>query len=161
MSKTTDFTIFWNCTDGQEEVAGIYIYGLFRSTRITDMGQRICDIWALENGEVQTRLHEIGCDSVLSVSLKLDSIPLGIDWFGKLDASLTRLVEGGALVAWAGGEDCSSSPEVLNPDSGIGNVYAAKAAAMAFRCNDKEDGVIEFLSDAQLSSLWGVSQQAC
>ena len=156
MSKTTDFTIFWNSIDGQGEVAGIYIYGLFRSTRIADVGNRIGDLWTLENGEVQTNEYESGCGSVLCVSLKLDAIPLDTEWFSKLDASLTRLVENGALVAWAGGEDCSCSPEVLNPDSSVGNVYAAKAAATAFMCNDKAGDVIEDLSDAQLSSLWGV-----
>ncbi|MDP1563559.1 MAG: hypothetical protein Q8M16_19435 [Pirellulaceae bacterium] len=159
MSKTTDFTIFWNSINGQDEVAGIYLYGLFKSNRITDVGKLLGDLWTLENGEFQAKLNESRYGSVLSVSLKLHRVPLDNDWFSKLEASLTSLIENGALVAWAGGEDCSSSPEVLNPDSCVGNVYAAKTAATAFMCNDTVDGVIEILSDAQLSSLWGVVQQ--
>lgn len=158
MSKKTDFTIFWNSVDGQDEVKGIYLYGLFRSHDIPDVGKRICDLWTGEHGEVQSATIDSALGSVLSVSLKLDEIPLDTNWFIKLEASLSTLIDYGALVTWAGGEDGSCYPEVLDPDSDVGNVYAAKAVATGFMCNDKNGGKFECLSNAQLSCLWKCAQ---
>ena len=160
MSTTNEFVILWTTDEGQEESSGIYFYGLFESTSLPDLHGLIELDWAGENGETKIDTIESQFGVVVVVALKLLSIPEENEWLSKIESSLTTMIDRGARVAWVGGEDCTWSPEVLDPTSGAGNVYAAKTALTKLICNDTFGEPMQFISDDQLSPLWNVVLQA-
>ena len=156
MSTANEFVIFWNTNDGQEESLGIYLYGLYKANTLPQLPSLIEDAWKAEGVETQINRIDSEFGSVLIVSVKLDVIPAEDGWRKKIEASLTAMIEHGACVTWAGGEDCTWSPEVLNRTSGAGNVYAAKSISTGLVCNDKFGKPMQFLTDEQLYSLWNI-----
>lgn len=115
--------------------------------------EAISAAWKPVSVKCQVSKLESELGPVLLVAVKFDGLPDARVWKSILDAALTQLHDLGAIVAWAGGEDCTWSPDVLDPESGAGNVLAAKYASTGFLCNANLDEPIEFLDDSQLASL--------
>ena len=159
MNTREDLVIVWNCEDGQEERRGLYFYGLFPLAAAENYQSRVQLLFDPMNAKCQSReiLHELGTVGMLAI--RIDIFPDSDAWMQILDEVFSTMLAAGASVAWAGGEDCSWSPEVLDPNSGIGNVYAAKSATTGVLCNCKLDEPIEFLTDRQLSRLWKAGQR--
>lgn len=160
MSNATDFSIFWNSGEGHEEVQGIYLYGLFALNVLPNLTDLIERNWMSENGKTQIGHIESEFGTVVVVALKLQKIPSESEWYRNLECSLIDLVERGARVAWAGGEDCSWNPDVLNPTSDSGNVYAAMTVSTNLICNDTFGIATQFVSADQLSSIWNAVREA-
>lgn len=154
MNVADDLVIFWNTAEGQEEVAGLYLYGLMRPDTFGSDLAAISAAWKPVSVQCQASRLESRFGPVLLVAVKFDELPEARDWKSILDTALTQLLRLGAIVVWAGGEDCTWSPDVLDPESGTGNVLAAKCSLTGFLCNANLDESIEFLDDSQLGSLW-------
>lgn len=154
MSVADNLVIFWNTHEGQEEVRGLFLYALMRPDTLGPKLESISAAWKPISVKCQASKIESELGPVLLVAVKFDELPCAQDWKTILDTALTQLLDCGAIVVWAGGEDCSWSPDVLDPESGAGNVLAAKCSSTGFLCNANLDESIEFLDDSQLGSLW-------
>lgn len=154
MNVADNLVIFWNTDEGQEEVRGLFLYALMRPDTLGPEPESISAAWNPISVQCQVSKIESELGPVLLVSVKFDGLPDTQEWKSILDKALTKLLDCGAIVVWAGGEDCTWSPDVLNPESGAGNVLAAKCPSTGFLCNANLDESIEFLDDSQLGSLW-------
>lgn len=154
MSLADELVIFWSSSEGQDEVHGLYLYGLFFDTTVCYDSEVVKEAWLPTLVDCQECVLASDLGKTWLVSVRFFGTPNEEYWLENLDQSLSALLHFGAAVAWAGGEDCSWSPVVLDPNSGIGNVLAAKCDSTGFLCNWSTDKPIEFLNDAQLAALW-------
>lgn len=158
MKTQSTLEIVWNNVEGQELCAGVYLCGWFPGDQIGKCSEQIQDAFRPVGGICQGRdIDQHG--TVRVVSVRLPQFPDEAAWREALETALTTLLDAGAAVTWAGGEDCSWHLEVLDPASEAGNVYAAKANDLGFLCNSTLTDEIQFLSDGQLQQLWRVVQQ--
>ena len=157
--KTQDsLEVVWNGEEGQEFCGGIYLCGWFPSGLTGKWSEQIRRVCGAIGGDCQVRdIEQHG--TVRIVTVRLTRFPNDIAWRKAVEDALTTLLNQGAAVAWAGGEDCSWYLEVLAPDSEAGNVYAAKSADTGFLCNSNLTEDIKFLAEDQLQALWRVVQQ--
>lgn len=154
MSVADDLVIFWSSHTGQDEVRGLYLYGLMQSDAVSHDLESMKAAWKPTSVQCRESSLESELGRVLLVTVKFDGILDAQLWETNLDLALSSLLGFGAIVAWAGGEDCSWSPDVLNPESGVGNVLAAKCDVTGFLCNAKFNEPMQFLDDTQLTALW-------
>ena len=155
MITRQEFEIIWNSEDGQMQVPGVYVYGFFPIGEHFDIDDLLRRTVERHTVTCQTRCIDYEIGEVAKVALRFDSITNDESiWRGFLDELFSMLLHAGASVVWAGGVDCSSSPEVLNPASSVGNVYAAKSIESPLLCNSKLDEPIGFVTDEQLRDLW-------
>ncbi len=157
--KTKDtLEIVWNSEEGQELCSGVYLCGWFPGADTGGCSEHIRDVFQAIGGICQVRdIEQHG--TVQIVSVRMTRFPDNITWRQTVEAAFKILLNAGAAVAWAGGEDCSWHLEVLDPASDAGNVYAAKTNASGFLCNSALADEIQYLSEGQLQSLWCVVQQ--
>ncbi|MFM7077216.1 MAG: hypothetical protein ACKO3G_14320 [Planctomycetaceae bacterium] len=157
--KTKDtLEIVWNSGDGQELCSGLYFCGWFPGGETGGCSQQIREVFHAIGGICQFRdIEQHG--TVRIVSVRMTQFPDDITWRQAVEATFKILLNAGAGVAWAGGEDCSWHLEVLDPASDAGNIYAAKTNASGLLCNSALADEIRYLSDEQLQSLWSVVQQ--
>ncbi len=160
MITREEFEIVWNATDGQTQVPGVYVYGFFPRGLAGDIEEPFNRLVGPLHAAHQIRSIEYESGLVAKVAIRFDSLPSDdANWRAFLIESFSILLDAGATVGWAGGIDCSSSPEVLDPTSCAGNVYAAKSIESALLCNSKLNEPIQFVSDEELSVLWKVVNQ--
>lgn len=74
-------------------------------------------------------------------------------WIDLIKTSLEKFIDGGALIAWCGDEYSNSNPDVFNPESNAGEVYAALLPKLGFICNSSLYDEYQVLSDNQLYNL--------
>ena len=158
--KTQDsLEVVWNSEEGQELCGGIYLCGWFPGGLTGNCSEQMQREIGAIGGDYQVRdIEQHG--TVRIVTVRLTRFPNDLVWRKEVEDALTILLNDGAVVAWAGGEDCSWHLEVLSPDSDAGNVYAAKSADTGFCCNSNLTDDIKFLSEDQLQALWRVVQQS-
>jgi hypothetical protein len=154
MSVADELVIFWNSEDGQEETRGLYLYSLTLLDAANHDLELVKAAWNPMSVRLQDSVIEAELGKVLVVAVAIESVPDSQHWRSNLDRSLSVLLSFGGIVAWIGGEDCSWSPDVLDPESGIGNVLAAKCDSTGFMCNANINESTVFLNDSQLASLW-------
>lgn len=150
--KTQDgLTIFWNEGGGHIERPGAYCYGLSLGEAAPQaLNPSIEAIW--EKTDVLTRVSHIkfGGDFLTSITLCVIHWPDDGAWLTCLQETLRAMVQLENGLAWAGGEDCSPSRDVFDPDAGAGNVYAAYAEPLGFTCNSRLHEPLSYLSNEQL-----------
>jgi hypothetical protein len=154
MNVTDNLVIFWNTPEGQYETDGIYLYGLMPPNPGRYRLGSVTAPWKPVSVQCKESNIESKRGPVLVVTIKFDTMPNAMHWYTNLESALTSLLDIGAIVAWAGGEDCTWSPDVLDPKSGAGNVLAAKSTSTGFLCNANINEPIKFLDDSQLAALW-------
>lgn len=158
MSVADELIIFWSSDTGQDETRGLYFYGLMKPDAVSYDFKSMKAAWEPISVQCQESSFESDLGRVLLIAVKLDGIPETQHWQSNLDRALSSLLEFGAIVAWAGGEDCSWSPDILNPESNMGNVIAAKCDLTGLLCNANINEPMEFLKNTQLADLWSFAK---
>jgi len=158
MKTQTTLDIVWNNAEGQELCAGIYLCGWFPEGPDEKCSEQIQNMFQSMGGVCHVRdIEQHG--SVRIISVRLPRFPEEAIWREAMEAAFTILLDAGAAVTWAGGEDCSWHLEVLDPASDAGNVYAAKEHDLGFLCNTTLTDEIQYLTKGQLQALWRVVLQ--
>ena len=164
MIVSKSLSIVWTGPGGfGEEARGIYCYAYLKNQSPVVDNDPIGSIWtsigrlvAINSTPIVERdsFASVGLGSILACTVRLDQWPADIVWKQSVEATLKHMVENGGSVAWCGGEDCSCSPDVLDPASSAGNVYAGYSTTTGCMCNSPSlTDECDYLSDAQLSKL--------
>jgi hypothetical protein len=153
MKVRDDLGIFWSSDQGQMEAAGIEFYGLVNAVDAIVVIDPQGLGWTRPDFDVTVKQVRTTAFLVVCVAVRVNKWPEDRSWRDRVQATLRRLVVTGAAVSWAGGYDCSWSPDVLNPPLSAGNVYAAYSTETGFLCNACLSEEMRFLDDAQLATL--------
>ena len=138
-------SIVWLLEDGTGvEKPGIYCYAYCRSSCPSIDVDSLISLWTSLKGDVQMSINQIPepdsfesvtTGSIIYCDVRLDCWPSDGEWRSALEQTLRTIAISEGSVAWCGGEDCTCSPDVLNPLSmGGGNVYAGFAEGVGFLC---------------------------
>ncbi len=147
--------IFWKSNDGQAEVNGIGLYALFSSEISRKIEESIMNLWSAQNAKIKFSNIKYSNWNILVAELNVSQWPDDICWQQLLKATMQKLINAGAIVVWSGGEDCNWNPNILNPDSMMGNIYAGYSKKTGFLCNSNLSQNLEYLRDDQINDLRG------
>jgi hypothetical protein len=111
------------------------------------------NLW--KGAEVQTKLWKWDNEEYRSYSIDVRIVewPDDSDWEEIIRCSLSWFCDRGALISWCGAEYCSPSPDVFDDSSSAGNIYAAYAPNVGFKCNSALSGRYEELDGYQLKQF--------
>jgi hypothetical protein len=154
METQHELGIFWKGKDGHDEVEGLFCYALSKKMKSTHIEDFVKAIWPTHTVALQVDMFQYHNTTISIVALKMLQWPTDSLWMQYLQETMQALVRCGASVVWAGGEDCTWNPDVLNPASMMGNVYAGYSKETGFLCNTSLSEEIVYLSDAQLEALY-------
>lgn len=146
------FSIF----DRGEEFPGLYAFALGASTWVGSTTR-----WRPEVDGIETRVEawpHRGAMVAMAVVRPVAAWPdTNGDWEALLDEVLGSAVRSGAHVAWAGAEDSSWNPVILQPGNRSGNVAATywEPAGLSWRIDDS--GLMTSLDDGRLGGAWAVA----
>ena len=163
MTVAKHMEIFWDTPFGNEQVKGISFFGYFVDDNPTILDDCLRQLWMSLNGEIAATLVAITepgsyqCvdrGSIFNCHVRLQQFPSDNEWQSAIEGTLRWIVGCGARVAWCGGEDCTISPDVLDPNSMAGNVYAGYGREAGFLCKSPRlSDELVFLPDENLSLL--------
>lgn len=160
MSAASEFFIFWLMDDGHIEVPGIYLHGYWSSALIPKTAFDLADCWKAVASEIS--FQKIGAEqgNFLVASVWVKSWPDDPTWRSVIEATLEKMVEAGAQVAWCGDEYTSWSLAELNPSTYGGRVYAAASPTQRpIMHSDLFSDPLVFLSESEISRL-GIGKPA-
>ncbi len=157
MTTKESLGIYWKNDTEHQEVNGMTYYGLWKDSLPNNLYlDKLTKLW--KEGKIDFQLTR--CESeeykVYCLDLHLIMFPPQAYWLEITEDTLAWFVEAKAVVSWCGVEDCSPNPEILNPQSSFGNVYAAYSPEMGFICNADLDSEMKYLEDEQLASIYMV-----
>lgn len=153
MNTRDELGIFWPTDDGHVEMPGVECYGFFRNSPDAFNDSSVADLWLAETAKIKITRIRYDEGTVVVILIGIIDWPSELEWMRRLEQTLAAMIASGACIAWAGGYDCSSCLDVLDPKSSEGNVYAAYTKQTSMICNSTLLDPLVFLTDQQLLEL--------
>lgn len=154
MTTRNSLGIFWMFPEGQDEVEGFSLFGLWDSSLPKNFNiDQIEKLWI--GGKFDTKINKYDSEEykVIGIDFYIKSFPNPSQWLQDIESVLNWIVENGAIISWCGGEDCSPNPAIFEPDNAVGNIYACYSPSIGFICNSDLEEEMEYLNDGQLKKI--------
>lgn len=155
MKTHNSLGIIWDQPEGQIEVEGIEFYALTKQSEIIPI-ETIKNIWPSDMIDIQMDKYRYDLWTVLICTLRIFQWPNDKMWIEYLVNTMEAIINTGAIVVWSGGEDCTWNPEILTPESTMGNIYAGYSVQTGLLCNSNLSDELQFLNDDQVQLLHDV-----
>lgn len=161
MDTRNSLGIFWGFEDldehgkiikYQDEVDGLTFFGYWKEGLPEKLSPLDSFVKLWKGAEVQAKVTKWDSENYrcYSVEIHIMKWPDDSDWEKNIRCSLAWFCDQGALMSWCGAEDCSPSIDVFDDSLSAGNIYAAYAPNIGFKCNSALFERYEELDKSQL-----------
>lgn len=158
MITKNSLNILWPFNEGHREVSGLYFYGLWKDFIPQNLNYKFLrEIWSYDDNEY--RMTEFDVEyKVKRISIYIKSFPV-VQWQDSVKATLAWFIEKDAIISWCGNELCDPYPDLQEPSSVLGQVYASYSSELGFFCNSNLDEEYRMLDSAQLIKIYHFLQK--